>query len=316
MKEYRRAYVDLTAAMAIVGSSVVVGKLITVSFPLFLASAMRFGLAGLVLFIIASRREPVFKNIEKKDRLKLIVMALSGQFVFTLFLLWGLRMTSAADAGIITSATPAVMAVLAFVLLKEPLKLPHIVGVCLAVLGVLVVNGAAGAETEAAGANRRLGNLLICAAVLGEGVFLLLRKTISPALSNISLSAALCALGFVMSLPIALVEAWSFNFGGVGLWEWASILYFGLVFTVVAYVLWFRGVERVPGSVAGVFTAVMPVSAILLSYAILGEKPTWAHLAGGALVISAIVIITLGPTGVGKWFSVSSLKAALGWRKA
>ena len=43
MKQPYRAYVELTLAMSIVGSSVVVGKLIVASFPVFLASALRFG---------------------------------------------------------------------------------------------------------------------------------------------------------------------------------------------------------------------------------------------------------------------------------
>ena len=47
-----------------------------------------------------------------------------------------------------------------------------------------------------------------------------------------------------------------------------------------------------PASTAGMFTSVLPVSAVLLSYAILGESFRWAHLAEGVCVLLAILLIT------------------------
>ncbi|MDQ5811138.1 MAG: DMT family transporter [Actinomycetota bacterium] len=54
----------------------------------------------------------------------------------------------------------------------------------------------------------------------------------------------------------------------------------------------FVELSRVPASTAGVFTGVLPVSAVLLSYAILGESFRWAHLAAGVGVLLAILLIT------------------------
>ena len=47
-----------------------------------------------------------------------------------------------------------------------------------------------------------------------------------------------------------------------------------------------------PVITAGVFTGVLPVSAVLLSYAILGESFRWPHLAEGVRVLLAILLIT------------------------
>jgi drug/metabolite transporter (DMT)-like permease len=40
-----------------------------------------------------------------------------------------------------------------------------------------------------------------------------------------------------------------------------------------------------------VFTGVLPVSAVLLSYLVLGERFLWSRLAGVACVIAAIVLV-------------------------
>lgn len=293
MRTQAGAYLNLSLAMIIVGSSVVFGRIITQAFPVFLASGMRFALASAVLvpLLLSPSRRP--NRPTRRDLLILVAMAFCGQFMFTVLLLLGLRLTSGMEAGLITSTTPAAMALVALVLLKERLSLRTLIGVLLALAGVLVLNGLLSLPEAEPRPGRIWGNLMICGAVLGEAVFLLLRKSLSPALSDLALTAALALLGFLMFLPLALYQAAGFDFQGVGAMEWGAILYFGLVFTVAAYLFWFSGVARVSGSTAGAFTALMPVSAVVLSGIFLGERFTWVHGLGGVLILTAIGLMTI-----------------------
>ena len=59
----------------------------------------------------------------------------------------------------------------------------------------------------------------------------------------------------------------------------------------MGYLLWFGGLSKVTASTAGVFTGVLPVSAVLLSYLVLGEPFSWAHPVGIACVLGAILLI-------------------------
>ena len=299
-KDNLEAYFCLVSAMIIVGSSVVFGKIIVKSFPVFLASGLRFTLATLCMIPLVMRIEGKALKVGVRDGLILTAMAFCGQFMFTVLLLWGLTMTSAIEAGLITSTTPAAMALIAAIVLRERIRIVHAAGVALAVLGVIAVNmpamGSFSGFGESGYADRHLlGNLLICAAVLGEAVFLLLRKKLPSAMSDFTVTGALCLLGCVMFLLPALFQVRGFDAAKPGLEGWLAILYFGLVFTVVAYVLWFRGVSRVTGATAGVFTAVMPVSAVTLSCIFLGEAFTRAHALGGLCILSAIFLITAVP---------------------
>lgn len=306
MKRAWTAYLDLTGAMIIVGSSVVMGKVITNCFPLFLASGLRFGVASIILVAMAFTSERGFGSIRPRDWLTLIVMAFSGQVIFTLFVLWGLRYTPPPDAGIIMSTTPAAMALISYVMLRERPGLVHGIGVILAILGVIAVNDLLVPAEANPAPHRWFGNMLVCIAVFGEALFLLYRKAIPSSVSNLTMTAALCLIGFVMSLPVAVYQAWGFDFSKVGNLQWGSILYFGLIFTVIAYLLWFRGVAQVSGSTAGIFTAVMPVSALILSYALLGEPFKWSQLLGCVLVVTAIALMTLGPKEKNARSSVST----------
>jgi drug/metabolite transporter (DMT)-like permease len=67
MTEKRRAFVELSGAMIIVGSSVVVGKLIVASFPVFLASGLRFAIASVILLALLMKMEKRLPTLNKKD---------------------------------------------------------------------------------------------------------------------------------------------------------------------------------------------------------------------------------------------------------
>src|SRR2546427_94422 len=102
-----RACLELAAAMAIVGSSVVVGKLVVARVPVFLVGGLRLAFACAVLvplLLLVERGRP---RLGRRDLALLGLQAFTGIFLFTTLLLSGLRLTSAAAAGIVTSTTPA-----------------------------------------------------------------------------------------------------------------------------------------------------------------------------------------------------------------
>ncbi len=293
MKPKFYAYINLSLAMIIVGSSVVFGKIITNSFPVFLASGLRFAIASLMMLPILLKVEKKLFNISKKDFINLITMAFCGQFIFTFLVLLGLRYTSAIEAGIITSTSPGMMVIVTYLLFNEKPGMVHMASVCLVVIGIINVNGFFNLEGLSTNTSHLFGNALMIGAVVGEAFFLLMRKRISSQISNIALTGYLCFLGFIMFLPLSIYQGISFDFSSVSNTAWLSMLYFGAVFTVFAYLFWFQGVSQVSGSTAGIFTALMPVSAVILSCVFLKETFTMHHAFGGGLILFAIVLLSL-----------------------
>jgi drug/metabolite transporter (DMT)-like permease len=72
---------------------------------------------------------------------------------------------------------------------------------------------------------------------------------------------------------------------------WGEIAYYGLIGTVGAYLLWYQAVVKVSATTAGVFTGIAPISAVVLSYVVLGEPFAWSHIVGGVCVLLAIILI-------------------------
>ncbi|MED0673622.1 DMT family transporter [Aneurinibacillus aneurinilyticus] len=290
MNEHLISSLKIVLAMIIVGSSVVAGKLIVQSFPVFLASELRFLIATIILFPILIKFEG-FPSIGKRDLLILFLQALFGVFLFNIFMLYGLTITTAIEGGIITSTIPAVTGCLAFLFLREKLTKSVITGILLAVLGTLTINFSDSFTTVGRGSSPLLGNLLIFGAVISEALFIIFGKFIVQRVSPLAISTIVSIFGTILFLPFSLYEGNRFNFGEVSIAEWGLVFYFGIVVTVIAFILMYQGVSKVSASTAGVLTGVLPMSSVILSVVILGEKVSFIHLIGIGFTLTAIYLI-------------------------
>ncbi|GAB2556255.1 DMT family transporter [Leucobacter ruminantium] len=77
--------------------------------------------------------------------------------------------------------------------------------------------------------------------------------------------------------------------------SWAGIVYTAVAGTAVAYLIWFRVVQRLPASTAGMGTLLVPVFGIAAAAILLGERPTLPDLAGSALILAA-GLLALAPS--------------------
>jgi hypothetical protein len=130
--------------------------------------------------------------------------------------------------------------------------------------GVLAISwpgeGAAGDSKSPAA---MVGNLLVLGAVVCEAMFILLNKRLRVPVRPLALSTLMTAFGLLLSLVPALFErAWEHPVPTAAL---AGVAYYALVPTVLGFVLWFAGSARLRGAEAALFTAVLPVSALVLA---------------------------------------------------
>lgn len=279
-------YVYLALAMMTVGSTVVASKVIAAGLPPFTATALRFAVAlPVFLLLMRWRREP-WPVLRRGDWLLLVLQALSGSLGYTALLLTGLRMTSAADAGVIVGTLPVVSALIATVLLRERPSARVWLALALATAGVIAVAWPGGETTQGSAASVT-GNALVLGAVACEGIFILLNKRLRSPVSPVALSTLMTAIGLVAAGLAAMTEAaWRAPLQPDALW---AVLYYALVPTVAGYLLWYAGAARTSGGEAALFTALAPPTAVALAALLLGEPVTPAQAAGMACVVLAVV---------------------------
>ncbi|KCB25764.1 DMT family transporter [Bordetella hinzii] len=275
------AYLCLAGAMLTVGSTVVAGKLIGHALPPFTATALRFALALPCLALLMRWRGVRIARPDRHDALLLIVQALAGSAGYTVLLLWGLRLSAGADAGVMLGSLPAMAALMAVLVLREPLTRGLVTGVLLATLGVWLVARAAPPQAS-------VGHALVLAAVACEAVFILLNKRLHQPLPALAQATAMTALGLLWTLPGLWWESGAWLHAtdlGPAL---AAVLFYALVPTVLGFWLWYVGAAQVPAARAALFTALAPAAAVLLSALVLDETISAGQWSGLALVMLAL----------------------------
>ncbi|AOJ73827.1 multidrug DMT transporter permease [Burkholderia ubonensis] len=282
----------LIVSMLLVGSNVGIGKSIVVFVPVAILATLRFVIAIGVLWPLF--RPVKMRAVKRGEWLNLFLQAFFGTFMFTLLMLNGVQRTSAVAAGVITSTIPAVVALFAWLILREKPNGRALVSIALAIVGVVTINFANGGATAAgATAGSLTGNLLMLGAVCCESIYVILSRRLTQTLAPIDICAYTHLFGLLLMLPLGAGAMWHFDYAGVPASIWALVVWYGLSASIFSFWMWMKGIRHVPGSLAGVFSAVLPVAAAVYGIVFLGERPTLAHGFALACVVTGIVLASL-----------------------
>src|SRR5687767_11803744 len=151
------AILSLLLVMLLWGTSFVVTKAILDEVPPLLLALLRFAVASALLVPFAHFRGRPAVPPRSLPLGTLCLMALTGVTVFIIFTNLSLVYTTVTDASLIQASIPAVTAVLAFAILREPLTRLRLLSIGASVVGVALIVLAGGHGGEAP--NPLLGDL-------------------------------------------------------------------------------------------------------------------------------------------------------------
>jgi DME family drug/metabolite transporter len=202
------------------------------------------------------------------------------------------KLTSAANAIFLQYTGPAYVLLLSPWLLKEPMRRRDVLPIVLSLLGLsLFFVG----KMEPGHA---LGNALGAVSGLFFGLSVLfLRRDAKTgegdAIPSTTLGNGLAAL---IAIPLslgALHTAFTAP-SPAPLLALGGLLWLGVVQMGVAYLLFARGLKRVPAAEASLVSMLEPLLSPLWVFLGTGERPTAWALAGGAVVLGSVLLRTLG----------------------
>jgi len=277
----------LMAAMTLTGANVPLAKVIVGEVPLYAFLFFRFALASAALVPLAHfEAGPKLRHATPKVRRDIVLMSLVGMLGYTVMIFEGVRRTSASDAGIITATLPAVAALMSVAILGDRLSRVQWAAIGLAVLGLLMVQARAGNSGE----TTLVGNLLVVGAVLCEAGFVIIGKRLAPPYRPFRLTLGATVVGLFLSLPLMLIEARAGELLALPLATQLAATWYVISASVLALWLWYRGLPHVPAWLAGLATAALPVSALVISVVALGEHLDALRMAGAAFVVGSIAL--------------------------
>jgi drug/metabolite transporter (DMT)-like permease len=277
------------------GSSVVAGKVLA-GLPVFFAAAGGAAIALLILVPLAAREPRPDRGALGRALPLLAAQAVFGVALFRVLMLAALARTSAAEAGIATSAAPAITALLSVLFLKERIGWRGAAGVALAAVGIALLEsggGSAGGRSAALDGRAILGCLLALGAAASESVFNVLSKRLDSSIGPRRASALVMAIALALLSALSLASGERINWAAIGLERGFAFAYQGIFSSALAYLLFFFGIARVPASTAGAFSGLIPLSSFVLSILVLGERPRAIAFAGCSLAIGGIALCAL-----------------------
>ncbi len=245
----------------------------------------RMFIASLCLLIFY----PSFRklNWRKKDIKYMLLMAICEPCLYFLFEAKALELTSASQAGMITAMFPLLVAILAWLMLRERISKQTISGFSLAIIGAGWLSIGASADTHAP--NPLMGNLCEFLAMVCAAGYTIALKHLTSNYPPLFLTAFQAFIGSLFFFPFLLMP----GIGFPQLWQPLSafaIIYLGTFVTLGGYGCFNFGVSRVPASQAAGFVNLIPVFSVMLGLLILDEKLSLSQWFACALVFTGVWI--------------------------
>lgn len=251
----------------------------------------RWGVAGLLLTCFSRAELWRERKAIAEVWYQYVVLGFFGMLVCGAWVYLGAQTTSAMNIALIYSASPVLISLGAVLCLRERFRWQQGLGVALAMAGVLhvVLKG----QWAALGQVQWVaGDAWIVAAMVSWALYALLQKMWPSHLSATARLAATCMGGVLVLLPCAV---WEWQLQSTPAWTWkatAMVMAGALIPGLAAY--WIYGwSQKILGASRVAITLYLgPLYAALAAYGVLGEPLGLHHMAGAALILPGVFLVT------------------------
>lgn len=290
MKQTASGAIFLSLAASIWGSMYVVSKYVLDFIPPFTLVWLRYIIAfiflwGVIKLVDCKKAQP---KLQKKDWLLLVWIGFIGYFVSIGCQFIGTKLSDAHTASLITSATPAFIVIFARLVLKESFTVRKVLSLSTATIGVAVVVG-----WNTGWGNYFWGNIILIGAAITWALLSVYVKLASQKCSSLIITTYAILFALIFTTPCLLWETQSNSINWGNPLIILGVLYLGIVSTAGAFLLWNAGLERMDAGVGSLFFFLQPLVGSFLGWLWLGEKLDYNFYVGGALILLAVLIVTV-----------------------
>lgn len=203
----------------------------------------------------------------------------------------GLITAQAATTAWIVATTPAFIAILGWLALKEKLTFIQNLGIALAMLGVLMVVGKGDFASLAVGQFGTPGDFLILISAVNWAVFSILSRRGLREHPSTRLTFWVMTIGWLMTSAAFVAQGRINELALLDSRGWWAMVYLGIFTTGLAYIAWFDALAQLPAAQTGAFLFLEPPSSMIVAAIVLNEAVTWASIFGGAVILFGIWLV-------------------------
>jgi drug/metabolite transporter (DMT)-like permease len=291
MKQALVGALCLSLAASIWGGTYVVSKYVLNFIPPLTLMWIRYAIAFVLLFTITKTVEIKSKKrvkIKKQDWMLFCWIGFVGYFISIACQFIGTKLSDAHTGSLITSVTPAFMVIFARFILKEDLTVRKIISVLIATFGVITIIG-----WDIQVGTYFWGSIILVGAAITWALLSVYVKISSDRFSSLIVTTYAILFGIVFTTPGMVWELQSNDVIYQNVLIIFGVLYLGVVSTAGAFFLWNKGIELMEAGKASLFFFLQPIVGTLLGWLLLNEKLNTNFLIGGAVILAAVLIVTI-----------------------
>ena len=255
----------------------------------FAVSFLRFATASIFLLFITLKIEGKIPILKKGQIIPIILLGMTGVFAYNVFFFKGLKLIEAGRASLIIANNPIFITLFASYFFKEKLNVIKVTGIIISVIGAIIVISR-GNFFDLLKGSVGWGEFYIFCCVLTWVTYTLIGKAIMKDLSPFIPVFYSSVVGAAALFVPAYFEGMMRDWVHYATADWFGIFYLGFFGTVLGFVWYYQGIKMIGPMKAGQFINFVPISAVLLSFFILGEPITLSLLVGAIFVISGVYL--------------------------
>jgi len=283
--------IGLAVLTAVIWSgNFVVARGINKEIPPISLNFYRWLTASIIIFPFAVKKFKAEWPLVKRSWHYLFWVALSGIALFNTFVYVGAHYTSAINLALIgTTSSPIMAIVFARIFLKEKIGWLKFIGLIVCITGVLFLL-ARGDFRNLLHFHFSTGDLWVLLAGFCFAVYNTLVKKKPSGISPVNFLFVIFSAGTLMVLPFFI---WEMNNSHVVAWNGhlvLSILYLGVLASVVCFSLWNIAIGKLGAGRTALFGNLIPVFSSIEAAIFLQEQFTWVHITSMVIVFAGIVL--------------------------
>ena len=255
-------------------------------------NGLRMVLASVVFLALIAWREGLTARVRAVpfgDWPSIIALALIGHGLYQYLFMGGVARTSASNSAVIFGCTPVTVSLLSAWLGHERPGWRRWVGTAISLAGIYLVVGYGARQ----GASSLVGDAMIVGAMFSWAIYTVGTKPLLSRYSPVFITGLTMALGTVVYSPFALLWLKGVPLTEISPAAWTGIVYSALFSLVAAYVIWYTAVQQLGGGHTAMYSNIVPMVAMAIAAAVLGEPLTTTKLVGAAAVLSGVVLTRL-----------------------
>lgn len=253
--------------------------------PSLIIAAYRIGIASVIILSFTWKK--VFIAIQSISKHTFTLIVLAGAFLAAHFYLWitSLEYTTVASSVVLVTANPVFIAIASYLLWKERLGRGAVLGIVVAIVGVVVINFG----NISLNSDSFYGNVLAIIAGFMAASYLLIARMLRDKIDAIVYLTLVYTISAVILIASAIVLRLPFS--GYSGETYLMFILLALIPQILGHSSFNLAARLIPVTLVSMAILGEPVGATILGIFILGEQPGIQELFGESIIILGIFLV-------------------------